>query len=526
LYPIYQAKADNQLIQEFESEGRLKDSEKLLKEMLKTKDDPKFGLSYAFALSFTRKKEGKNPEKELKEYYKYMLSKKDTLPDIPPSILFIIGAYYASIGDFHNSHEMNERILKEYPNFFEKIELKRYIANVHFEENRKKIPSYYIEILGSDYATRTDNKFILDDILADFREIQDNKERIKYGESLLATQKDIHKNPELVGLVKFNKAEALNNLDKFEESIELIESYIKTLKEGSYVHLNSLLLESESYRESGEIEKGQEKLLEFIKFYNFDSGIEIDPLRFEESLEYFETKARVFEIEKKFKEAALTYKANDEFLSLANEKKLPIQKLIARYGTYYHKKFVDTVVKLARSIREEEENSLLNKINIADQLDVQGRSTETLAWFFRWKYLRIFGDFRDFQYINYLDNDSLEIAENYYTTNHSKAIDTLDLAKIYGYAYYLISKTVLEEENFKSENNLTDARKKRILKNLKQAEYELLWVIYSDPDYVDAYLLLGWLYQYIEVRKAQPTFPENKPEFEVFFTRYIQTFPR
>jgi Tol biopolymer transport system component len=527
LYPLYKSKSDNQMVQEYESEGKIKDSEELLEKMLATKNHPQFGLSYAYAISHLERKKGRLPDKILNSYYNDMKSLANVHPDLPPSILSVLSAAYAFRGDFKSSNEINERILLEYPNFFEKVDLKRYVASVKFENDRSKIPEDYIKILGSIDSNRTENKYILDDVLTDLQKIDDNQKRIDYAEHLLDVQKkELESNPEMLGLLRYNQAEALNNLDKFEESIKLIDSYLPSVTKGSYVYLNSLLLQSENYRELGKIDVGQEKLLEFVRAYNFESGVEVDPLKIETLLEYYETKARIYEVENKLKEAALTYQANNEFLSLAEQRKLPIKKIFYKYNTFYQKKFVDTVLKLSRSIIEEKENSVLSKINLVDQLDVQGRSTETLAFFFKNEIFRLFGDFRDLQYVNYLDSDSLEIAKNYYEKSLEAAKDNLNLGVIYGYAYYLIARSVLEEENYRRENNLTYARKKKLLGDLKQAEYELLWIIYSDSDYVDAYLLLGWLYQYIEVKKLQDTFPEFQKEKDVYYSAYIQTFPR
>ncbi|MCX8000619.1 MAG: tetratricopeptide repeat protein, partial [Leptospiraceae bacterium] len=76
------------------------------------------------------------------------------------------------------------------------------------------------------------------------------------------------------------------------------------------------------------------------------------------------------------------------------------------------------------------------------------------------------------------------------------------------------------------ENALTETRKKAILRQLRSAELELLWCIYAKPDFIDAYLLLGWLYQYIDIRKETIVFPEFAKDRDVFRSFYLKTFPR
>lgn len=84
-----------------------------------------------------------------------------------------------------------------------------------------------------------------------------------------------------------------------------------------------------------------------------------------------------------------------------------------------------------------------------------------------------------------------------------------DHSLLYGHAYLLIRKTE-ERERFydsllkqgvKIPSAVMKERKKAILDDLKQAEYRLLYILNVDPGFIDATLLLSWLYQYIDNRK-------------------------
>jgi tetratricopeptide (TPR) repeat protein len=84
-----------------------------------------------------------------------------------------------------------------------------------------------------------------------------------------------------------------------------------------------------------------------------------------------------------------------------------------------------------------------------------------------------------------------------------------DHSLLYGYAYLLIRKTEERERFYDSllkqgvqiPSSVMAQRKKAMLDDLKQAEYRLLYILNVDPGYVDATLLLSWLYQYIDYRK-------------------------
>ncbi len=89
-----------------------------------------------------------------------------------------------------------------------------------------------------------------------------------------------------------------------------------------------------------------------------------------------------------------------------------------------------------------------------------------------------------------------------------------DLSLIYGYAYTLIQKSV-EREMFYDElqregtvfpESTLKEKKNAVLADLKRAEHQLQYILYTDPSYTDAYLLLGWMYQYIDSRRQTRVF--------------------
>lgn len=87
-----------------------------------------------------------------------------------------------------------------------------------------------------------------------------------------------------------------------------------------------------------------------------------------------------------------------------------------------------------------------------------------------------------------------------------------DNSLLYGYAYTLIRKSA-ERERFYDEllqegNVIPDseliAKKHSVLKDLKTASLYLDYIQNTEPDFFDAYLLSGWLHNYLEYRKARP----------------------
>jgi len=526
LYPLYKSRADRQLVKEYEEEGNYIKANEILQEMLKQKDDPLYGFSYALAISHLKYKRGEDPIPELIKYYESYKNRKDVHPQIPPSILYWIGEVYSKQLKPKQALETYREILTLYPDFYRILELKRFISEIEYEFDHSKIPKYYIEILGQQGIPAEDNRFIIEDLHSDFLEISNLNKRLSYLEELIKNQPEIKNNSQLLALINYTKAETLAEKDEFQESIKLLEAISKQVKYGSYIYLKSKMLLVNILEKKNLIKEAQNTMREFIEAYNYEAGYKFSQDELEESLNFFEVKAKLFEVEGDLQTSTNLYAQNNKLLALAIEKKLPVNKVVSKYSSFYHKKFIESAFNLSQQVQKTKDSSILQKVNVVKKLDVQGRLTETLAWFFRWEYFRYFGDFRDLQYLQPLEPIGIDILEKYYDENLERAKENLDLGTVFGYAYFLVNLATREEQYFIQENALTEARKKTILRKLRQAEYELLWTIYADPTYLDAYMLLGWLYQYIDIRKQTLIFPEEKPDGEVFYSLYLKSFPR
>ena len=527
LYPLYRSRADKQIAIDYLEDGEDKLGEEMLVEMTKTKGHELHGLSYALAIEQQAILKNTNPIPELTNYYEQMKKEKGVLPQMLPSILMVIADYYTEIRDVKLAEKTFQTIRVEYPNFYRIMEVKRKEGKYEYKLDASKIPDGFIEIINSTESNRDDKKFVMDDILKRLGGQDDLNKKERLIESYLKDQKLEQVCPELAGLIKYTRALILNERDKFEESNKLIDSYLPSIKVGSYVYLKSKLLQADNYKDSGDEEKSNQELIAFVKNYDYFSGIEITEEDLENSFFYFETTAREYERKGILKKSVQNFIYNNLLLSLAMERKLPIGKTYRDYSVFYQKMMIDNSFKFSKSILDKNSNNILNKFNLLGkrQLDVTGKLTESLSYFFRWKYFRIFGDFRDLQYLSPLEEEAFQQAEEYFQNRTKIARENLDYATIYGYAYYMVSRAVQMESFHLNEDTLTKARKALILQHLKQAEYDLQWIIYANPNYTDAYLLLGWLYQYIDVRKKNITFPEGELDSEVYESLYARYFP-
>ncbi|HMV77203.1 MAG TPA: hypothetical protein PL163_01645 [Leptospiraceae bacterium] len=524
LYPIYKSRADWQMIKEYTSEGYMEEADRLVQDMLKTKYDPNYGFSYALAKSYLDRKKNLNTSQEILNYCEEMRHQKNLHPEMIPSLYYWAAEVHMMFNENDKAIDLFKRVLSEYPGFYRKTEMKRMIGELEFRKLKDHIPAYYQEVFGTDVSNELHDKKIADDVLSFFENIGGYKRRIRIAEEYLNGGIN---NKEILFLLKYVQAYSLFKLDRFEESLQKLDEYLSDTRKGSYVGLLSRLLKFENAKNLGNTDLSNQELNEFILNYSRKAGVKVSSADIKDSFFYFETKARSADFSQKTDEAIRFYSFNNKLLMNASISRFPMESFADRFSPFYHKKMTDTVINAARKEQQEKEKSLLTKLNLLgkERLDAYGRSTSLAAYFFRWSPFRVFGDFRDIRPAAFFSTDRLRSAEKFYEENLKTARENLDAGTVYGFSYFLIMQSVMNESHYLNENSLTYARKKEILKNLKQAEYELRWLIYADPDYTEAYLLLGWLYQYIEVRKNTVVFPENEEDSRVYESLYARYFP-
>ncbi|HNO26519.1 MAG TPA: hypothetical protein PKK94_26295, partial [Leptospiraceae bacterium] len=195
---------------------------------------------------------------------------------------------------------------------------------------------------------------------------------------------------------------------------------------------------------------------------------------------------------------------------------------------------VDSVLKLAKSQAEEEKTRLarLNPLG-QENIDVIGRLSRFLVGVLD---NRLTKNVKDSVDIRNLDNeqplgkpgardDALLLIEQHFNLSRPRARPILYHPALFGYAYYLINKNIAYDSHYRETKRMTAARKDKILESLKLAEYELKWIIFSEPTYSEAYQLLGWLYQYIDQSKSVRLKDSTRLEGEEFAESYEKYFP-
>jgi hypothetical protein len=526
LYPLYKSRSDRQVVRDFESEGREKEAGSILKNMLSKKEDPMFAYSYALAIEHSYKRKKQNAIPILESIYREVKDEPKYLPEIAPSVLHLISEVYEEKGDSAQAKKMYESLLIDYPNFYRSNEVKVSLGTIEIRENPSKIPEYYFEVYGTN-LNRKNSLIVVKEITRAIDSIPEYQKQNEYLRQLIENENLKLKNKELHSYFSYLYAKNIRKEDRFEDSNQEIDKYLSGLSTESFVSLSSLMLQYENYRDTGNYEKAQKSLLKLIENYEYKSGLELDTEIIENTLQSSESIAKNSELRENFKLALENYEKINLFLSASIEKKLPLQGVYDQYATYYHKKMIETSLNLSQGKMDSKLKSLLSDANIltGSKINLLGTTTKTLSSLLNFKVVKYFIDFKDFNYITTYNSDAFEIPENFYIKRKESALKSMDLGAIYGYSYLLISRAVLRESIFLEKQSLTESRKKDILEELKEAELNLQWIVYANPNYSEAYLLLGWLYQYIDIRKRSFLEGEDKREEEVFESLYTKFFP-
>lgn len=454
-------------------------------------------------------------------------------------------------------------IYQNFPDYHQIDEIKRRLGGYEFKPNSIKLSVLYQEMIQGwesekkrylsnpslPFANdqKRDLRYLLEDVVQKISENRNSESLVQYVNSLLSDP-EVNQIPQFAFTLKYIKAKALSDIRKFHESNEVLDSIIPIpiqidleppgqpsifetpsfiAEYKSPILLRANLLKYYNQKATGNTSDALRNLKIYLEFYDPILGVDLGAEDIQSAFFYFENKAVEFERIGDLLQSSFHYFFNNQNMFLVKTRNLYLDSLYKEYAIYYQRKMVDTIFRYGKKIREEEERALLNQLNILskDKLNVVGNLSGVTSFFTDNELLRGVVDIKDFEKIEVLSEKALSWTELYYKQAVPRARPYLDLATLYGYSYYLINKYVTFESYYYATGTMTDARKTEILENFKRAELELRWIIYADPTHYDAYQLLGWLYQYVDLIKMQKNQKSGKIDSEVYEELYKKYFP-
>ncbi|TGK36405.1 biopolymer transporter TolR [Leptospira gomenensis] len=500
IYPLIKSKALILKYKEAKNSGRNGVAEAAKKEIFAGKFHPAFGLGYGLFLVEERKNSPVSAVGELRKYSQQMRSVSGVDADLLASLLEEEADLLArTSGDRKQALKLYEEILNQFPKFYKIRDIYRKSGDLQYKDARSNsysVPETFVRIAEDPQAGKEDLRLLYERI---DREIVDGKafsERIDAAEISISSNALATRSPRLLRYFLFVKALGLNGKGGFEESNSLIDSFLSAVPESDPLFLKSHLLKSNNFKGLGEVQKSFDELRIYLEKYDPLLGVDLEEKDIERSFIYFENKARDHDRRGNLQDAAFHYFFNTENMFLVKSRNLFLETLYKEYAVYYQRMMVDSVFKLSGFLSEEKRKALLGKIDIIDLRNVDPLAEEGLT------------------YIN-----------QYYKIAVPRSRPVLDLATLYGYSYYLVNRSVIRESYYNAADSMTAARKEEILRDFKQAEYELRWIIFADPRYYEAYQLLGWMYQYIDILKSRKSGEDQPSDEEKYSGVYKKYFP-
>ncbi|MCZ8344390.1 MAG: biopolymer transporter TolR [Leptospira sp.] len=560
LFPIYSAKAQILKSQALTRIGKRDESTKILRNLkgLKETPDSRFGI---YIGNFEESKNSKG-KFDLESYINANLNKEWSKDSIP-SLYHLLADELELNRNNLKSYEILKTISRLYPDYHKISEVNRRVGSFEFNPNSESFPIMYEEMTKAWWDARDrfekntkqpfpnekkrDLRYLLEDVLQKISEGKNSGEILTRIDTLL-TKPSNQTNPIFKMTALYIKAKAYSDQRMFNESNEVLDSIIpiptnidleppgqpsvfefpKFMADyKNPILLRANLLKYQNQKLLGNTSDALRNLKIYLEFYDPLLGVDLNSEEIQNAFFYFENKAIEFERIGDLLQSSFHYFFNNQNMFLVKTRNLYLDSLYKEYAVYYQRKMVDTIFSYGKKIREDEERALFNQLNILgkDKLNVVGNISGVTGLLTNSELFRGVIDVKDFEKIEVLSEKALGWTELYYKQAVPRARPYLDLATLYGYAYFLINKYVIYENYYNSTDTMTDSRKKEILENYKRAELELRWIIYADPTYYDAYQLLGWLYQYVDLRKQRIDPRANKTEIELYEVLYKKYFP-
>ncbi|MDF3819310.1 biopolymer transporter TolR [Leptospira sp. 96542] len=488
--------------------------------------------------------------------------KYETPLDVLPSLLHLRADELEISKNHKQSLTILTQLYDQFPNYHQIDEIKRRIGGYEFRSNSKHLPNMYLSMIEDweveknqfllsptkefSAARKRDLRFLLEDVCVKLEENRNSNQIILYVDELKKYPENDNKIFNLT--LDFLKAKAFTEQRRFDESNQILDSIIpiptnidleppgkKSVFEtpqfiAEYknpILLRANLLKYQNQKMVGNTSDALRNLKIYLEFYDPILGVDLNTEDIQNAFFYFENKAIEFERIGDLLQSSFHYFFNNQNMFLVKTRNLFLESLYKDYAIYYQRRMVDTIFRYGKKLREEEERALISQLNVLskDKLNLVGNLSNITSLATNNEIMRGLVDIKDFEKIEILSEKALGWTELYYKQAVPRARPYLDLATLYGYAYFLINKYVIYESYYYSTNTMTDSRKREILENYKRAESELRWIIFADPTYYDAYQLLGWLYQYVDLIKEQKLAGSEKKDIQIYEDIYANYFP-
>lgn len=499
IYPLIRAKALLLKYEEAKETRHMNVADSVRKEILSSRLNPVSGLGYGLFLAGERKSSPSLAIQELRKYYDQMRTVPSAGKDLLASLLEEEGDFARKAGDVNHSLKVYDEILNHYPSYYRIRDIYRKSGDLQYKDaslHGYKIPETFFRVANDPQAGKEDLRLLYEQIDREVIQGKNFAERTNAAETSIASNSLEKKSRRLFQYFLYVKSLGLNGKGSFEESNSLLNTFLSGVPETDPLFLKGHLLKSNNFKGLGEVQKSFDELRIYLEKYDPLLGVDLDEKEIERSFIYFENKARDHDRRGNLQDAAFHYFYNTENMFLVKSRNLFLETLYKEYAVYYQRMMVDSVFKLSGSLSEEKQKALLNQLDVIDIRSVDPLAEEGLA------------------YIN-----------QYYKIAVPRARPVLDLATLYGYSYYLVNRSVIRESYYNTANSMTAARKEEILRDFKQAEYELRWIIFADPRYYEAYQLLGWMYQYVDILKNRKSGEDQPSDEEKYAGVYKKYFP-
>jgi Tol biopolymer transport system component len=550
LIDIFLAKVESLKLELYSNNRKSKELNEELSKTLKDNSKNsynlyKLALAYSFKFNTTNKSFIKEMETINQEFNKLNNSKQTY-----GSFLELYADMKYKTNNISDSIKLYYKILDEIPEYYNSNYVKLKMGDIVFSSTSKKIPEIYLNLIEENISLE-DKVQVFIDIESDIKSLKNSSQKIKHCEELIEQNNLKERSPELYSLVSYIKAESLSEIKDFQNSNLLLNEITKPIPvidpicaftpgckqkmpcEEDRICLKVHLLKAKNFENMGNVNGFFEELKIFFQGYDGNLKVYIDKSEVEKNFRYFEIKAREYESIGKLRESALNFFYNTENMYLLKEKNIHVNTIYKELGAYYYKKMVDSIIVYAKKQAEEEKDSIINKINILsdDKINISGTVNNLFSYIPENRITKnLKSNLKIDLNVDFIlgkpgkADDALKLIEQHFNLARPRSRPVLYLSSLYGYAYYQIEKFIVYDEYYRNKGNLTYKNKEKILEGLKIAEYELKWIIFANQEYSDAYQLLGYLYQYIDLSK-QRKLNDEETEGEFFVELYEKYFP-
>ncbi len=378
-----------------------------------------------------------------------------------PYLMEDLGDEFADRGRADDAVRTYREILQKHPKYGRALNVEYKIGAATYRSIAGEVPASYLKVLNS-----TNVNLAIDataGILSAFESEKSAQKRISAAQRALARY-GAKSGEKITGVMMYLAGDGYFSIGDRKKASEYLDNALKNVYRSNVIFYRANKLLGDIAEREGRLDDMEKYYFESVTNYILRWKQADLPQVITRLIRFYEERGGELQAKGQHKQASAFYKKYVDVISFVHQLR-QYEDIYGRYGSRSHLLYVDSVVNVARDPARE-----------------------------------------------------LERLEKEYRKTVDAARMNFDKARLYGLAY-IHARTALTRDRGEG-SSISSANLEGLLENFRLSVEQLDWALFMDDTYTDAYVLKGWIAQYVDLKRRELA-GRSEGTFRRYFPRYL-----